>query len=256
MPSKRYSLERKSPKVLEVNWNYGWKNTTVRLHGDVVGLIPDKTSLKAGSDLNLSDGSTLRIQLQRDKLHISRNGSPLPDTPADPVMKYKYGYQALFVIGISTLIYAVMFTSTKTVPGRVNIQFIIGVVTGIVFTILALFVWLENSATALGIAMLLYGLDTLLVLIDIFLVIGSHNPSLAAQYLPKEILWIFWHIVYLRFMWQGFDGLNALAHEQYHGPELTISEMNAARVKSALGIDIPPMEEPEGFKTLAFTPAV
>lgn len=98
MPILNYSLEKGEPKRLSIIWNIS--NLSVVLDDveimDTSATIPE---LSSGYELTLPDNSLLKIQLVKNFLHVSRNGIPLPNSPADPYRKIKNAYLATFVLG-------------------------------------------------------------------------------------------------------------------------------------------------------------
>src|SRR5690242_1086047 len=73
------------------------------MDGNVVGVVPGQRELKAGSDVRLMDGSTLRVQLVRgllsQEVRVLRDGIPLPGSASDPAQRLKTAYGILFFLG-------------------------------------------------------------------------------------------------------------------------------------------------------------
>ena len=52
MPKLKYALERGEDKSLEISWKGRWKNTEVRLKGNLLGVIPTKKELRTYPKIN------------------------------------------------------------------------------------------------------------------------------------------------------------------------------------------------------------
>src|SRR5690349_9384101 len=93
MPKQTFALEAGGEKRLEVSWGGMFKNTTVSLDGNSIGVIPDQKALLAGQEFRLPDGSTIKVQLVRSfistELRVFRNGQPLPGSASDPLTRLK-----------------------------------------------------------------------------------------------------------------------------------------------------------------------
>lgn len=88
MPSRTFALEKGGPKRLAVSWNLGWKNLVAQLDGNPVLTISTAEELKAGREVEVAPGQTIKVQLRREflgtDLLVSLNGRPLPGSGADP----------------------------------------------------------------------------------------------------------------------------------------------------------------------------
>lgn len=86
---KRYPLEPRGRKRLELRRNTGTGETAVVLDGRELGRIPREAMLQ-GVDFALPDESLLRVWLEIGPrgvpfIYITRNGHPLPGSDGDPV---------------------------------------------------------------------------------------------------------------------------------------------------------------------------
>ena len=109
MPKRKLSLVRGEAKSLEINWNFGFKAMVITLDGETVGQIPDQAALNAGKTFTLDNGSTIKVQLQRNflqpELLVWHNGEPVPGSDGDPVQRLNTGSMVLFVVaGLNLLL--------------------------------------------------------------------------------------------------------------------------------------------------------
>src|SRR5512136_1169573 len=181
MPKREYALERGGDKSLEIFWEGNWKNTTVRLNGNLIGAIPNKAELGTGQIFQLPDGTALRVQLVNNELRVLRNDKPLPGSSSDPAAKLAQSFGIIYfiaglniVLGFIALIFQVGFLQTLGFG-------IISVAIGFMFLVLGFFTQ-RRSLIALIIALIIYSLDTVLALLSGFntaLVISSGFNILA-----------------------------------------------------------------------------
>lgn len=166
MPSQTFALEPNGPKRLSLSWGAFWKNFTVALDGQQVGaLTPDE--LKAGKDLPLPDGSTLRVHLKQGfgnaGLELSRNGKPLPGAANDPVSMVKgAGYLLYFLAALNALLGAAAVALNIEVLLANGIG-VASIVLGFIFAVCGYFT-MQRSLVALVIAIVLYSLDAVATL--------------------------------------------------------------------------------------------
>jgi hypothetical protein len=172
MPTKKFSLERGGPKRLEVSWKMMWRDIRIRLDGAEIGSIKNQKELTEGRDFTLPDGSKLNVKLAlrgsfityRYELQLLRDCKPLPESDSDPNQRLASSYNLVFFIGGLNILLgfiAIIFNTTFLV--ELGIGFF-SILFGCVFLILGLFIKNRRSAFALGIAVTIMILDTLLVL--------------------------------------------------------------------------------------------
>jgi hypothetical protein len=177
MPQKLLALEPGGPNRVEIKWSGIWKNLTVRVDGDQVGVIPDQRALKAGQTFTLKDGSSLHLVLVTGigaELRVSRDGVPLPGSSADPEARVKAAAAIIFFI-------AALSATVGLAVELLEVQFLrdVGfgwesIASGAIFAILGYFVRARRSAIALALAVGLFALDGLITLVGAF---GSgHTP--------------------------------------------------------------------------------
>ena len=221
MPKRKYALERGGDKSLEIFWEGNWKNTTVRLNGNLIGAIPNKKELGTGQLFQLPDGTALRVQLVNNELRVLRNDKPLPGSSSDPAAKLAQSFGIIYfiaglniVLGFIALIFQVGFLQTLGFG-------IISVAIGFIFLVLGFFTQ-RRSLIALIIALIIYSLDTVLVLFSLFNIVlvlsGGFNTGflLIADILQRTAPWIGWIIIRIGFlmgMGQGVGAINELKKE-------------------------------------------
>ncbi|HET7143114.1 MAG TPA: hypothetical protein VFI68_03750 [Anaerolineales bacterium] len=234
MPKLKYALERGGDKSLEISWKGRFKNTEVRLKGNLIGVIPNKKVLRTGQIFQLPDGTSLKVQFVKSELRVLRNDKPLPGSISDPVTRLAQAFGIIYfiaglniVLGFIALFFHVEFLQTLGFG-------IISVAIGIIFLLLGFFTQ-RRSLIALMVALIIYGLDCALALFSVvpFLLsvvsmaatvfnIDVH-PALrpqAGEFLQVNAVFIgiltFTIILRLYFlwaMWQGVGAINALKKE-------------------------------------------
>lgn len=166
MPSQTFALEPNGPKRLTLSWSAFWKNFTVTLDSQQVGaLTPDE--LKAGKDVALPDGSTLRVHLKQGfgnaGLELTRNGQPLPGAANDPVSMVKSAaYLLYFLAALNALLgaAAVAFNVEVLLANGIGV---FSIILGFIFAVCGFFT-MQRSLVALIMAIALYGLDAIATL--------------------------------------------------------------------------------------------
>lgn len=163
MPTKKFSLQRNGQKRLEVSWDRGYRNITVKIDGQQIGVIPDKEQLKTGKTFNFKDGKTLSLQLvstwSSPQLQILLNGEPIPGSATDPQNNLdNAAATAYFVavmsglVGLLTVLNVEFFRDLQLDP--LGLFMVAGI-----FVVLALNIK-RGSKLALIFAILLFSLDT------------------------------------------------------------------------------------------------
>jgi hypothetical protein len=165
--SRKYSLVEGQPPRLELSWKGIWKEITITVDGQTVGVIPDQKALKQGRDFQLPDGDTLHVQLKTGfgsaELQVLRNGQPLPGSGSDPVQRLKMAAGVVwFIAGLNVLLGAVAVLARVETLARMGVGWP-SMIEGLIYGLLAYFVG-KRSIIALGLAVGLFGLDTVLVL--------------------------------------------------------------------------------------------
>jgi len=166
MPKLKYALERGGDKSLEISWKGQWKNTEVRLKGNLIGAIPNQKELRTGQIFQLPDGTSLIVQLVKSELRVLRNDKPLPGSNSDPATRLAQAFGIVYFIaglnialGFIALILQVEFLQTLGFG-------IISVAIGFIFLLLGFFTQ-RRSRIALIVALIIYGLDCALALFSV-----------------------------------------------------------------------------------------
>ena len=165
MPKRAYALEKSGPKRLEVSWKGLWKNVTIQLDGETIGTIPGQKQLSAGQEFQLTDGSTLKVQLVKKltttELQVLRNGQPLPGSASDPETKFKTAYgMVFFIAGLNIVLGLVAWVFQVEFLESIGIG-IYSIIFGVVFLVLGYFVQ-RRSVVALVMAIAVFALDGIL----------------------------------------------------------------------------------------------
>ena len=204
MPKQTYALEKGGPKRLELEWKGAWKNLTVRLDAQEIGVIPNQKALRQGQTFTLPDGSMLEVKLVQQftsvSLELRRDGQPLPGTSADPEQRLQGAYGVLFLLGAINIVLgliAVFFQVEFLLMLGLNL---ISVIMGCIWLTLGFFVR-RRSLAALLLALCLYALDSVLFLVSA--VDMGANPTSG----------LFMRVIFFIAMAQGVSALKALRQE-------------------------------------------
>ena len=202
MPKLSYALEAGGEKRLQVSWKGMYKNVTVSLDGNAVGIIPDRKALSAGQEFRLPDGSTIKVQLVSNvmttELQILRDGQPLPGSSSDPQTKLSIAYGLVyFVAGLNLVLGFVSYLFDVEFLQSMGLGFI-SIIFGCVFLVLAFFVQ-RKSTVALILAIIIFALDGILGVI--FAASQGYTPGVSG---------IIFRILMLIPMIQGIGAIKAL----------------------------------------------
>jgi len=178
MPKQSFALEVGGEKRLEVSWKGLYKDVTISLDGNSVGVIPNQKALSAGQEFRLIDGSTIKVQLvsklMSTELQVLRNGQPLPGSLSDPQTRLKNAYAMVyFVAGLNLVLGFASFLFNVEFLQQIGIGFG-SIIFGLVFLVLGFFVQ-RKSAVALILAIVVFALDGIL---GVFLAASQgYNPG-------------------------------------------------------------------------------
>ena len=182
-----------------------FKDVTVLLDGNLVGVIPDQKALSAGQEFLLEDASTLKVQLvskwMGTELQILRDGQPLPGSSGHPQTKLKNAYGVVyFIAGLNLVLGLVSFLFDVALLQQIGIGFG-SIIFGLVFLVLGIFVQ-RKSAVALILVIVIFALDEI---IGVFLAISQgYNPGLGG---------VFARIILLIPMFQGVGAIRVLKQQ-------------------------------------------
>jgi hypothetical protein len=165
MPAKSYAIEQNGPKRLTVSWKFGWRDTTVSLDGQTVGVIPNQKALQQGQTFALPDGSQIFVRLvsrlSGTELEVMRNGQPMPGSASDPQSRLKAAYQITYFIAGLNLLLGVLSLLIKSEFLQTLSYWPVSIAFGLVFLALG-FLTQRRSSVALIAAIVIFALDGLL----------------------------------------------------------------------------------------------
>jgi len=77
MPKRKFFVEYNQPALLEISWSGGWfnlkENFKISYAGQLLAAFPQRGELEQGQELQLPDGSALKVILISNRLEISHN---------------------------------------------------------------------------------------------------------------------------------------------------------------------------------------
>jgi hypothetical protein len=234
MPKLKYALERGGDKSLEISWKGQWKNTEVRLKGNLIGTIPEKIELRKGQMFQLPDGTSLKVQFFTSGLRVLRNNKPLPGSSSDPARRLAQSFESIYtiaglflVLGFIAYFFQVEFLQTLGFG-------VFSIALGFVFLVLGFFTK-RRSSIALIVALIIFGLDCALAFFNISLFLLNVVSMVAALFnigLPSVLkpqageflqinavfigiltFTICYRVYFLYALWQGIGAINALKKE-------------------------------------------
>jgi len=234
MGKLKYALERGGNKSLEISWKGRFKNTEVRLKGNLIGAIPNKKELMTGKIFQLPDKTSLKVQLVKSELRVLQNDKPVPGSVSDPITRLGLSFGVIYfiaglniVLGFTALIFQVEFLQTLGFG-------IISVAIGFIFLALGFFTQ-RHSRMALTAALISYGLDCALGLFSLVpfllsvvsMVATGFNIDVywalrqqAGEFLQVNALFIgiltfaiILRLYFLLWIWQGIGAINVLRKE-------------------------------------------
>jgi hypothetical protein len=180
-----------------------FKNFRIRFDGQDVGGFPDRAALEAGGRFALPDASELHVQFVRGfavaELRVQRNGATLPGSDADPDQHVKTAAAVVYLVGGLTLAIGLLAELADVTMLRNLGAGWASAAEGVVFLVLAWFVG-RRSRVALGIAIALYGLESVATLYVSLSASGS--PSVGG---------IVMKVFFLVAMVRGFKAMSAPA---------------------------------------------
>jgi hypothetical protein len=217
MPKRNFPFETGGTPRIEVEWKVFWKNTIVRVDDREVGKIANKKLLESGQEFALEDGSVLKVQLAPTTLNnaftgpellVFVNGEPVPGSGSDPEAKLNFASGGVTFIGglniflgLITIIFNLQMFGGAAGGG-------FALVYGIVFLVLGYFVQKQRSMIALGIAVGLFGADTIAIL--------GMRASEAASTGPKGGYgFLGLRIILIVVMCQGLGAIRELKQRKY-----------------------------------------
>jgi len=165
MPEQNFALEQDGSKRLRVVSKMFSSHYTFYLDGQLLGQIEDAKDLKKGRDFTLPDGTKLNVRQKSTfgstELQLFRNGTPLPESNADPQKRLQISYGFIYAIGVINIVGGIVLLLTQTSSvGGLELKFVSAIATGIIYLVLGFFVQ-RRSKIALGVAVIGFVFDTL-----------------------------------------------------------------------------------------------
>lgn len=202
MPKQSFALEAGGEKRLEISWKGIYKDVTVSVDGNPIGVIPDQKALFAGQEFHLVDSSIIKVQLVQKfnsaELQVLRNGQPVPGSASDPQSKLKIAYgMVYFVAGLNLILGLVSLLFKVELLQQIGIGFG-SILFGLVFLALGFFVQ-RKSMVALILAIVVFALDGIL---GLFLAASQGTNPGVAGVIARTFLMIP--------MFQGIGAIKAL----------------------------------------------
>jgi hypothetical protein len=237
---QKFALKKGGAPRLELYSEEGegkWKNVSVRIDGKEIGRIENRKQLNKGVDFHLEDGSILSFETQRNfKLNISGqpyiliNRKPVPGSDARG--KFILAYSIIFLIAVRTFWGNVLLDFLRIVsptkdsgitpldssdPAHILAYSIVLLVfygvMSIVFAVLG-FLVRSKSKIALWLAIILYGIDTIIDFISVVGLFGTTTASSPAtspgSYLAHYVFFVVVRIFLLIWMWQGLKAIDEI----------------------------------------------
>lgn len=163
MPKKTYYLQEAKQDPLQTEWGFAWKNFTIKHNGQVVGVVENQKQLKQVNSFSLSDGRQLQVQLKTGMnahLDIQVDGKPLPGSGGDPLTKVKAAAIYTWCIaGLMVILSAILMS----IGGELGEFGIFGILEGLIFVGLGFWIWISKSMASIIVALVLAGIQSLVV---------------------------------------------------------------------------------------------
>jgi hypothetical protein len=169
MPTKKFAIERGGPERIEVTWKGIWKELKVSFDGRELGSIEGgMKAVKQGKQFVLPDGGTLDVKLvsgfANTYLQLLRNGQPLPGSGSDPAEQLKVAWGMIFFIAaLNGVVGLIAIVTGSEMLANLGIGWP-AIVLAAFYAGLALLVKHYRSSIALGIAVVVFGIDGILSL--------------------------------------------------------------------------------------------
>jgi hypothetical protein len=202
MAKQSYAIEPDGAKRITVSWKAFWKDFTVEFDDVVIGVLSGQKELKEGRSFQLSDGSVLDVKLTHNfttQLQLLRNGKPLPGSGTDPSSRLRQSYGTVYFIGGFNIFLGLI---SLLIQSEFLYEMGIGyfsLILGLIYLVLAFFVQ-RQSIFALILSLLIYGIDTILILF----------AGLSTGVIIR--------IVFLILIWQGFKAIKELKAKETELP--------------------------------------
>jgi len=172
MPHKVYFLNTEKKEKLDLYWKGSFKDFTVKLDNNELGVIKTKKELKEGREFVTGYNKKLRIRLFMQLgiipcIEILFNDNPVPGTATDPKRQLTdIFYFVLFiaVLNIVSGLISLIFDITAFSDHGIGLN---SIIYGVLFIMMGLIINKRQSMFALIAVISLLGLDIIFVLIRI-----------------------------------------------------------------------------------------
>ncbi|MBX3081049.1 MAG: hypothetical protein KF716_05400 [Anaerolineae bacterium] len=173
MGTEYFELTPNGPARIAVEWVDDYRGIEVYLDRKHLASIPNRIAFQRGQMIQLPDGNALAIRLKRvgigyNEVQAAINGRRLKVTARQ--RRRREAYQAIWVVAGITLFVGLVSLGT---PRSSGLETTIYLGAALTFFILGQLVR-NRSQGALSIAIVLYGLDTLLAVV---VILNTKNPS-------------------------------------------------------------------------------
>lgn len=176
MPKQNFSLDAGGPKSLQLSWKGAFKDFEISLNGASIGKVEGgMEALREGREFALPDGRILQVKFEQQfmagGLRVNMDGKPVPGSEGDPLTKVRGAAGFLIFIAIINLLFGVL--------ALIGVEFLVelgigwfSILVGLVY--LGLGLWSRRpSLTALILATIIYGIDSVFAILSPFLVEGG-----------------------------------------------------------------------------------
>ena len=220
MPHKVYFLNTEKKEKLDLYWKGSFKDFTIKLDNNELGVIKTKKELKEGREFITGHNKKLEIRLVMQLgifpcIEILFNGKPVPGTMTDPkrqltdIFYFVLFIAVLYIVsGLAGLIFDIPAFSDHGIGLN-------SIIYGILFMMMGLIINKRQSMFALIAVISLLGLDIIFVLIRV------------AEYGVKSNPWptIVIKMLFMLYLCRGFSALMRLR-------QLKLMEMEQERIKN------------------------
>lgn len=206
MAMQTYPLERGGAQRLCVSWSRGWRNVQLQLDAQPIGRVETAAELRTGAGFALADGSYVFIELRGGlmgrKLHLQRDGVPLPGSAGDPAVRVAEVVNLLYFIAAIGAV-AGLLAELGTIEWLLRQGWsYYAIVLAVLYAGLGHRVRSRQSSAALQLALGLYVLDSVLL---VYVAIADGAPFALTGLVPR--------FVFTKYLWEGLPALRELQRQ-------------------------------------------
>lgn len=211
MPTHKFPFKIGGPKRMEVSRPMLSNTFTVKVDGKTLFQFPGG-ELKRGVNHETRSGTRIHIShkssFTANGFDVRINGKSLPGSVSHPLYRVTIAYQAIYFVAAVNLIIGVLNAlKMNPLPTLVGAG-ITPVIVGGIYLFLAFFVQ-GKSRIALGIAIIGFTIDSVLLVVSIFSGLGLNSASIGGF-----TGGMFVRVFFLIYMVQGFMALNEIYAEE------------------------------------------